>query len=110
MEEGQVVADGPGTHNGEMALGRNLLVAFMPWEGHNYEDAIILNQRLVEEDILTSIHIEQHEIDARDTKLGAEEITRESRTCPRTCSRTWTSGVLCASVPTCATAISWWAR
>ena len=77
VEEGQVVADGPGTHNGEMALGRNLLVAFMPWEGHNYEDAIILNQRLVEEDILTSIHIEQHEIDARDTKLGAEEITRE---------------------------------
>ncbi|VEH05037.1 DNA-directed RNA polymerase subunit beta [Corynebacterium kutscheri] len=77
VEAGQVIADGPGTHNGEMALGRNLLVAFMPWEGHNYEDAIILNQRLVEEDILTSIHIEEHEIDARDTKLGAEEITRE---------------------------------
>lgn len=77
VEAGQVLADGPGTHNGEMALGRNLLVAFMPWEGHNYEDAIILNQRLVEQDILTSIHIEEHEIDARDTKLGAEEITRE---------------------------------
>ncbi|MEJ5997630.1 DNA-directed RNA polymerase subunit beta [Corynebacterium sp. H130] len=77
VEAGQVLADGPGTANGEMALGRNLLVAFMPWEGHNYEDAIILNQRLVEEDILTSIHIEEHEIDARDTKLGAEEITRE---------------------------------
>ncbi|MCX7538074.1 DNA-directed RNA polymerase subunit beta [Corynebacterium sp. P5875] len=77
VEEGQVLADGPGTHRGEMALGRNLLVAFMPWEGHNYEDAIILNQRLVEEDVLTSIHIEEHEIDARDTKLGAEEITRE---------------------------------
>lgn len=77
IEEGQVLADGPGTHKGEMALGRNLLVAFMPWEGHNYEDAIILNQRLVEEDVLTSIHIEEHEIDARDTKLGAEEITRE---------------------------------
>lgn len=77
VEAGQVIADGPGTHNGEMALGRNLLVAFMPWEGHNYEDAIILNQRLVEQDILTSIHIEEHEIDARDTKLGAEEITRE---------------------------------
>ena len=77
VEAGQVIADGPGTDNGEMALGRNLLVAFMPWEGHNYEDAIILNQRLVEEDILTSIHIEEHEIDARDTKLGAEEITRE---------------------------------
>mgnify|MGYP002724212519 FL=1 len=75
--EGQVIADGPGTDNGEMALGKNLLVAFMPWEGHNYEDAIILNQRMVEEDILTSIHIEEHEIDARDTKLGPEEITRE---------------------------------
>ncbi|WBT09973.1 DNA-directed RNA polymerase subunit beta [Corynebacterium sp. SCR221107] len=77
VEEGQVLADGPGTKDGEMSLGRNLLVAFMPWEGHNYEDAIILNQRVVEEDILTSIHIEEHEIDARDTKLGAEEITRE---------------------------------
>ena len=77
VEVGQVLADGPGTDQGEMSLGRNLLVAFMPWEGHNYEDAIILNQRIVEEDILTSIHIEEHEIDARDTKLGAEEITRE---------------------------------
>ncbi|AKK10318.1 DNA-directed RNA polymerase, beta subunit [Corynebacterium uterequi] len=77
VEAGQVIADGPGTKNGEMALGRNLLVAFMPWEGHNYEDAIILNQRVVEEDILTSIHIEEHEIDARDTKLGPERITRE---------------------------------
>ena len=60
-----------------MALGRNLLVAFMPWEGHNYEDAIILSQRLVQEDVLTSIHIEEHEVDARDTKLGPEEITRD---------------------------------
>jgi len=77
VEAGQVIADGPGTDNGEMALGKNLLVAFMPWEGHNYEDAIILNQRMVEEDILTSIHIEEHEIDARDTKLGPEEITRD---------------------------------
>ncbi|MEO8815621.1 MAG: DNA-directed RNA polymerase subunit beta, partial [Mycobacterium sp.] len=77
VEVGQVVADGPCTDNGEMALGRNLLVAIMPWEGHNYEDAIILSNRLVEEDVLTSIHIEEHEIDARDTKLGAEEITRD---------------------------------
>ena len=77
VEAGQVLADGPCTENGEMALGKNLLVAFMPWEGHNYEDAIILSQRLVEEDVLTSIHIEEHEIDARDTKLGAEEITRD---------------------------------
>ena len=77
VEAGQVLADGPCTENGEMALGKNLLVAIMPWEGHNYEDAIILSQRLVEEDTLTSIHIEEYEIDARDTKLGAEEITRD---------------------------------
>jgi DNA-directed RNA polymerase subunit beta len=77
VEKGQVIADGPCTENGEMALGKNLLVAFMPWEGHNYEDAIILSQRLVQDDVLTSIHIEEHEVDARDTKLGAEEITRD---------------------------------
>lgn len=77
VEAGQVIADGPCTDDGEMALGKNLLVAVMPWEGHNYEDAIILSNRLVEEDVLTSIHIEEHEIDARDTKLGAEEITRD---------------------------------
>lgn len=77
VEAGQVIADGPCTDDGEMALGKNLLVAIMPWEGHNYEDAIILSNRLVEEDVLTSIHIEEHEIDARDNKLGAEEITRD---------------------------------
>jgi DNA-directed RNA polymerase subunit beta len=77
VEAGQVIADGPCTENGEMALGRNLLVAFMSWEGHNYEDAIILSQRLVQDDVLSSIHIEEHEVDARDTKLGAEEITRD---------------------------------
>jgi len=77
VEEGQPLADGACTDHGELALGRNLLVAFMPWNGLNYEDAIILSQRIVQEDILTSIHIEEHEIDARDTKLGAEEITRD---------------------------------
>ncbi|MGN9776231.1 DNA-directed RNA polymerase subunit beta [Micromonospora sp. H33] len=77
VEAGQVIADGPCTDDGEMALGRNLLVAFMTWEGHNYEDAIILSQRLVQQDVLTSIHIEEHEVDARDTKLGPEEITRD---------------------------------
>ena len=77
VEIGQVLADGPCTDSGEMALGKNLLVAFMSWEGHNYEDAIILSQRLVQDDVLTSIHIEEHEVDARDTKLGPEEITRE---------------------------------
>ncbi|MGH3537694.1 MAG: DNA-directed RNA polymerase subunit beta, partial [Pseudonocardiaceae bacterium] len=77
VEVGQVIADGPCTDKGEMALGKNLLVAIMPWEGHNYEDAIILSQRIVQDDVLTSIHIDEHEIDARDTKLGAEEITRD---------------------------------
>ncbi|MBA2465803.1 MAG: DNA-directed RNA polymerase subunit beta, partial [Nocardioidaceae bacterium] len=77
VEAGQVIADGPCTDDGEMALGRNLLVAFMSWEGHNYEDAIILSQRLVQDDVLSSIHIDEHEVDARDTKLGAEEITRD---------------------------------
>ena len=77
VEMGTPLADGPCTDKGELALGRNLLVAFMPWEGLNYEDAIILSQRVVSEDVLTSIHIEEHEVDARDTKLGDEEITRD---------------------------------
>jgi DNA-directed RNA polymerase subunit beta len=74
---GDVLADGPSTEGGELGLGKNLLVAFMPWEGYNYEDAIILSERLVRDDVLSSIHIEEHEVDARDTKLGAEEITRD---------------------------------
>ena len=74
---GEVLADGPSTDNGELALGKNLLVAFMPWEGHNFEDAIILSQNLVKEDTLSSIHIEEYEVDARDTKLGKEEITAD---------------------------------
>ncbi|MFB2571969.1 DNA-directed RNA polymerase subunit beta [Micrococcus sp. IITD107] len=77
VEKLSIIADGPSTDHGELALGKNLLVAFMPWEGLNYEDAIILSQRMVSEDVLTSIHIEEHEVDARDTKLGAEEITRD---------------------------------
>ena len=75
VKKGAVLADGPSTADGELALGKNLLVAFMPWEGYNFEDAIILSERLVRDDVLTSIHIHEHEIDARDTKLGAEEIT-----------------------------------
>jgi DNA-directed RNA polymerase subunit beta len=77
IKAGDVLADGPSTDHGELALGKNLLVAFMSWEGSNFEDAIILSERLVRDDVLTSIHIEEHEIDARDTKLGAEEITRD---------------------------------
>jgi DNA-directed RNA polymerase subunit beta len=77
VEKGEVIADGPSTENGELALGKNLLVAFMPWEGLNYEDAIILSQNLVKDDTLSSIHIEEYDVDARDTKLGKEEITRD---------------------------------
>jgi DNA-directed RNA polymerase subunit beta len=77
VKKGDVIADGPCSDHGELALGANLLVAFMPWEGYNYEDAVIISERLVKEDILTSIHIEEYEIEARDTKLGPEEITRE---------------------------------
>ena len=77
VEEGMVIADGPATENGELALGKNLLVGFMPWEGHNFEDAMILSQNLVKNDTLSSIHIEEYEVDARDTKLGKEEITRD---------------------------------
>ena len=77
VKKGDILADGPSTDHGELALGKNLLVAFMPWEGYNFEDAIILSERLVKDDVLTSIHIHEHEIDARDTKLGPEEITRD---------------------------------
>ena len=77
VEVGSTLADGPSTENGELALGKNLLVAFMPWEGYNFEDAIILSQEIVKNDTLSSIHIEEYEVDARDTKLGAEEITAD---------------------------------
>ena len=77
VEAGEIIADGPATENGELALGKNLLVAFMTWEGYNFEDAIILSQDLVKDDTLSSIHIEEYEVDARDTKLGKEEITRD---------------------------------
>lgn len=75
--KGQPIADGPSTDHGELALGRNVLIAFMPWEGYNYEDAILISERLVRDDVFTSIHIEQYEAEARDTKLGPEEITRD---------------------------------
>jgi DNA-directed RNA polymerase subunit beta len=77
VQKGDVLADGPSTNEGEIALGRNVLIGFMTWEGYNYEDAILLNERLVRDDVFTSIHIEEYEIDARDTKLGPEEITRD---------------------------------
>ena len=77
VEKGQVIADGPSTSNGEMALGKNPLIGFMTWEGYNYEDAVLLSERLVQNDVYTSVHIEEYEAEARDTKLGPEEITRE---------------------------------
>ena len=77
VKAGEVLADGSSTHHGELALGKNLLVAFMPWEGYNFEDAIVISERLVKEDMLSSIHIHEYEIDARSTKLGDEEITRD---------------------------------
>jgi DNA-directed RNA polymerase subunit beta len=77
VEAGQIIADGPATRNGELALGRNVLVAFMPWGGYNFEDSILVSERLVKEDVFTSIHIEEFEVMARDTKLGKEEITRD---------------------------------
>ena len=77
VDKGDILADGPAIENGEMALGRNVLVAFMPWEGYNFEDAILLSERVVKEDMYTSIHIEEHESEARETKLGPEEITRD---------------------------------
>ncbi len=77
VEKGEVIADGPATNNGEISLGRNALIGFMTWEGYNYEDAVLINEKLVREDMYTSIHIEEYEIEARDTKLGPEEITRD---------------------------------
>ncbi|MFM8531383.1 MAG: DNA-directed RNA polymerase subunit beta, partial [Ilumatobacteraceae bacterium] len=77
LKKGDIIADGPSTDHGELALGKNLLVALLPWEGYNFEDAIILNERIVRDDVLTSIHIHEYEVDARDTKLGPEEITRD---------------------------------
>ncbi|MBO5363937.1 MAG: DNA-directed RNA polymerase subunit beta, partial [Clostridia bacterium] len=77
VEAGDIIADGPSTQNGEIGLGRNILIGFMTWEGYNYEDAILINEKLVKEDIFTSIHIEEYEVEARDTKLGPEEITRD---------------------------------
>ena len=77
VEQGDVIADGPATDKGELALGKNVLVAFMPWNGYNYEDSILISERIVRDDVFTSIHIEEFELMARDTKLGPEEITRD---------------------------------
>ena len=77
VKAGDIIADGPSTSAGELSLGRNILIGFMSWEGYNYEDAILISENLVKEDVFTSIHIEEHETETRDTKLGPEEITRD---------------------------------
>ena len=77
VDVGEILADGPSMEQGELALGQNVLVAFMTWEGYNYEDAVIMSERLVKDDVYTSIHIDDYDSEARDTKLGPEEITRE---------------------------------
>ena len=77
IKAGEIIADGPATSKGELALGKNILVAFMPWQGYNFEDAIIMSEKVVKEDVFTSVHIEEYEVMSRDTKLGQEEITRD---------------------------------
>jgi DNA-directed RNA polymerase subunit beta len=101
VRAGQAIADGPSTRGGELALGRNMTVAFMLWEGYNYEDAIILNERVLKEDLLTSVHIEKYEVEARDTKLGPEEITRDIPTSAKISFATWMNTASSASAPKC---------
>ena len=105
-----MLADGPATDQGEMALGKNILIGFMTWEGYNYEDAVLLNERLVRDDVYTSIHIEEYELDSRDTKLGPEEITRDIPNVGEDALRTSTSAASSVSAPRCTPAISWSAR
>ena len=110
IERGDVLADGPSTDIGELALGQNMLIAFMPWNGYNFEDSILLSERVVEEDRYTTIHIEELTCVARDTKLGPEEITADI---PNVSERPWaasTSPAWCTSAPKCAPATSWSAR
>ena len=111
VKKGQVIADGAATYQGELALGRNVLVAFMAWDGYNFEDAIIISEKLVKEDTYTSIHIEEFEIEIRETKLGKEEFTaRHSQRGAEGVWRTWTRTASSASAPSSSRAISWSAR
>ena len=105
VKKGDILADGPSTEQGELALGRNVVVAFMTWEGYNYEDAILLSEKLVKEDVYTSIHIEEYESEARDTKLGPEEITRDIPNVGEDALRILMSAELSVSVPKLALAI-----
>ena len=87
VQAGDILTNGPAINNGELALGSNLLVAFMPWHGYNFEDAIVVNKRLVADDVFTSVHIDEYVVDARDTKLGPEEITRDIPNVSEVCIR-----------------------
>ena len=94
VKKGDIIADGPATKGGDLALGRNILMAFMPWEGYNYEDAILISDRLRKEDVFTSLHIEEYEIEARNTKLGDESYVRSEerrvgKECLRLCRSRW---------------------
>ena len=110
VKAGQVMADGPATDMGELALGRNVMIAFMSWGGYNFEDSILISERLVKEDVFTSLHIEEFEVVARDTKLGKEEITRDIPTSVRKPWPIWTRPASSASEPRSGPATSWSAR
>ena len=108
QERRRCIADGPATCNGEISLGKNALIGFMTWEGYNYEDAVLINEKIVRDDVYTSIHIEEYEIEARDTKLGPEEITRDiPNVSEDAAARIWMSAALSMSAPRSAPAISW---
>jgi len=110
LAKGDVVADGASTDLGELALGQNMMVAFMPWNGYNFEDSILISERVVGEDRFTSIHIEELTVVARDTKLGPEEITRDISNLSKRSSRGWTSRASCTSAPRSRRAMYWSAR
>jgi DNA-directed RNA polymerase subunit beta len=110
VEKGDIIADGPSTELGELALGRNVLVAFMPWNGYNYEDSILISERIVKEDVFTSIHIEEFEVMARDTKLGPKTSPATSRTSARKRCATSTKRASSTSAPKCTPATSSSAR
>jgi DNA-directed RNA polymerase subunit beta len=110
VEKGDIIADGPSTELGELALGRNVLVAFMPWNGYNYEDSILISERIVKEDVFTSIHIEEFEVMARDTKLGPEDITRDIPNVGEDRCAIWTRRASSTSAPKCTRATFWSAR
>jgi DNA-directed RNA polymerase subunit beta len=110
IAKGDVMADGASTDLGELALGQNMLVAFMPWNGYNFEDSILISERVVAEDRFTSIHIEELTVVARDTKLGPEEITRDIASLGEAQLGVWTSPASCTSAPKSRRATCWSAR